>query len=298
MVEKKKEKKRSSVMFAFLFGLAIGCLVSCVFVSNFLIQYSQQAQIPVVNVDVTNDDDKLFKDDDKDSKDDDTNKKKDEIDYTVVKKFHPNFKVEDSDGTWVAQNNVNIFKMAYDNETGDITVDGVGIKVIAPGTTNSYYFDLVNSGDCGVDYSVMMSAELSNNITSIPVEVKLSDYQGKYIIGSETTWDDVMAINDVKEEGQLSKGHKMRYNFSWQWPFESGNDEYDTMLGNLAVNEDVTLTITIKTLATADAEAIGGVETGDSSHIMTYALVAGVAGCAMIFLLLLGKKRKDDEDED
>lgn len=305
MVEKKKSN-RSSVFVAFVLGLAIGCLISSAVLFNFIVQYSKDTQIPVINVGITDDKDKLSGD-----KDGSTgngaagqngsgtgNGVTGEIDYTTLKKYNPSFKVVDADKTWEAVNDINIFKIAYDNVTGDITVDGVGDKVIAPGTSNSYYFELVNDGDCGVDYSVIMNATLSNNVTSIPVEVKLSDYTGRYLVGSETTWNDVLDIKDIKEEGQLSSGNKMRYNFSWQWPFESGNDEYDTFLGNLAVNEDITLTITINTLATANVDAVGGVETGDNSQIMTYAIIAGVAGCAMLLLLFMGKKRKDDEDED
>lgn len=280
MVEKKKNKK--SVLFAFVFGLAIGCLISCVLLAGFLVDYAQRVTIPVVDVDLNKD-----------------NIDKDKLDnLEEYYNFQPGFKVTDAEGTWVTQSSVSIFKISYDNETGETTVTGTGSdKFIAPGTSNSYYFDLVNTGNVGLDYQVKMKAILSDNITSIPVEVKLSDHNGKYQVGSETTWENVLTLNEVVEEGKLSEGRKARYMFSWQWPYESDNDEYDTLLGNLAVNEDVTLTVEIKTLATANIDSIGGVHTGDNTQVMLY--VAGAVGsCALIiFLIILGKKDKEDEEE-
>jgi hypothetical protein len=40
----------------------------------------------------------------------------------------------------------------------------------------------------------------------------------------------------------------MPYILQWRWPFDI-DDEYDTMLGNLAVEEDISLTIVIRTTA-------------------------------------------------
>ena len=296
MVEKKK-KRNKSMLLGFILGLSIGCLVSCVFLAGFLVEFAQQSKVPTVDVGVTDDKNKVEVDSNTNT---DTNSgNKDKVEE-VKKKYNlkSGFEVVDLDQTWVGHTGINIFKVSYD-ETGDITVEGNGNKVIAPGTMNSYYFDLVNTGQTGIDYQMKMEAILSDNITSIPVEVKLNDQDGKYVVGTETTWNDVVALNDVNVEGQISKGHKMRYMFSWQWPYESGNDEFDTMLGNLAVGEDVTLTIKISTLATGNGSATGGiVATGDNSKVMVYALGAGVSAVLMIFFVILGKKGEDDEAED
>ena len=95
------------------------------------------------------------------------------------------------------------------------------------------------------------------------------DYTGKYIIGSETSWENVLNVSPerVNETGELSVGNKMPYEFLWQWPYEHGDDAFDTMLGNLAVDEDLTLTVEINVLATADEYADGGFATGDDTNI-------------------------------
>lgn len=297
MVEKKENKKKKSPLLWFIFGLTIGCLVSFVFLASFLVDYAEKSTIPVVKVDITNDEDKIIND--KNNGENDKNTGEDA--GTIVEEYYnlkPGFKVEDAEQTWVSQNNVSIFKISYDNETGETTVSGTGNnKVIAPGTTNSYYFDLINTGNTGLDYQVSMKAYLSDNITSIPVEVKLNDHTGKYIVGTETSWENVSSMNDVVEEGKLSEDHKARYVFSWQWPYESGNDEYDTYLGNLAVNEDVTLTVEIKTLATGNSGVAGGIPTGDNTDIAIYVAIGGISCAAMLFLVILGKKDKDDEEK-
>ena len=291
MVEKKKEKKKKSALLWFIFGLSIGCLVSCALLANFLAEYAKNSTIPVVKVEITDDEDKLSNKD-KDNKGDAE---------TVLKEYYnlkPGFKVVDAEQTWVSANKISIFKVSYDNETGETTVSGTGNnKVIAPGTTNTYYFELINTGNTGLDYQVKMDASLSDNINSIPVDVKLSDHNGRYVLGSETLWQNVSVMNDVVDEGKLSKGNKARYVFSWQWPYESGNDEYDTYLGDLAVEEDVTLTVNITVVATGNGSATGGiVTTGDNSQVVLYAGLAGVSALLMIFLLMKTKKGEDDEE--
>jgi len=285
MIENKNRVNASSMMF-FASIMAIACLISGVLLCSALVEYAENSSIPVATVNVVEPMNEVLVEEEE------------EI-YTIVREryqFNPSFKIVDSEKTWVAENEVNIFKVAYDNDLGEITVQGNGNKVIAPGTMNSYYFELVNDGDVGIDYQVVMEAYLSDNVTTIPVETKLSDYTGRYILGSETSWEDVLEVNRVNEEGELSAGNTMRYVFSWQWPFESGNDEFDTMLGNLATDEDITLTIKINALATADESAQGGFATGDDANVGVFFTSTIVSfGIMMLLIVLYRKGAKEDE---
>ena len=284
MVEKRRNNA-SGLMFLCMV-LSIACLISGVMLCGSLVAYAEKSSIPVASMSIVSPINEM---------------EVDEEIYTIVRNRYnlvPSFRVEDADKVWVDRNEVNIFKFAYDNELGEVTVVGNGSKVIAPGTMNSYYFELINDGEVPVEYAVSMEAYFSNENYKIPVEAKLSDYTGRYIVGSETSWEGVLEVNRVSESGELSEGNKMRYVFSWQWPFESGNDEYDTMLGNLAVDEDLTLTVVINTIAQADENAGGGFATGDDANIgILMASTIGSLGLIVILITALKKEKEAEEDE-
>jgi hypothetical protein len=62
----------------------------------------------------------------------------------------------------------------------------------------------------------------------------------KHLNNSDTVKNIRNAYNQKKlEEGKLSEGHKARYVFSWQWPYESGNDEYTFLVKKEKHNEVV-----------------------------------------------------------
>ena len=105
----------------------------------------------------------------------------------------------------------------------------------------------------------------------------------------------MLELNKVSDSGTLKKGYVMPYTLSWQWPFE-GDDAYDTLLGNL--EEDLTLTIVIETYAEyAPPSADGGIpKTGDTSHIALWFSVMLGSSAGLMFLLLL-MRRKGEENE-
>ena len=114
-----------------------------------------------------------------------------------------------------------------------------------------------------------------------------------------------MGLNGVSDQGQLAPGKSASYTLYWQWPFEQGDDEYDTFLGNLAADEDVTYTIAIHTLA-SDAEAADGsgagsdkngglFKTGDDTMIWIAALVLAIAGGLAVTLWVRRKKEQAEE---
>ena len=217
-------------------------------------------------------------------------------DDTVLVPDDPIFKVEDENTVWEGQTQVEIFRVSYENGEGKITVQsGKGDKVIAPGTSNEYAFTLKNTGKESLDYTLEMEAYFSNEEFAIPVVVRLLDYQGTYLLGNDEAYTDVLDLNQVNESGSLSAGYIAPYTLQWQWPFE-GDDAYDTLLGNMAVDEDLTLTIVIRTVAEYGGEGGMPPYTGDSG-MMVWAIVMVASFAGLLLILLLGKdKRKENPD--
>ena len=176
--------------------------------------------------------------------------------YVVVQLGNPGFKAYDDKTVWLTETNVDIFKLTYDSENG-ITVKGMNDdKLIAPGTSNTYSFTLENTGDVLLDYDMTMEAYVTGTDLELPVKARVWDYTNKYILGNSDVKEDVLELNNVEDHSKLSAGRFAIYNLEWEWPYEWGNDEYDTLLGNLAVDDDLALTIKINTIATADDTVI------------------------------------------
>ena len=203
----------------------------------------------------------------------------------------PGYSVYDENTVWQANTNVEIFKFSYENGEGIITVQGSGEdKVIAPGTQNEYTFTLENSGEVALDYTLEMEAFFSNEEYAIPVTVRLTEKNGGYLLGDDETREDVLALNTVNTESTLGAGRYATYTLDWEWAFE-GNDEYDTLLGNMAAaGEDLSLTIVIRTTAmqSADPDCSDGEDTpvlGDDGSFVWWFVIALLAlvGLAVVF---------------
>ena len=209
------------------------------------------------------------------------------------------FRVYDEDTVWQGETDVEIFRISYENGDGQVTVRSTdGDKLLAPGTENTYRFALDNTGSNPVQYEMSMEAYFSHGEHEIPVVARVSDHTGRYLCGSPEDYEDVLELNEVSDSGTLKAGYVMPYTLEWEWPFE-GDDAYDTMLGNLAEDEDVTLTIVIKTLASYVPEsqaADGGIpKTGDESGVrMAFAVM--IASLAGLLLMLLISRRKQEEN--
>lgn len=197
-----------------------------------------------------------------------------------------------------------IFKLSYD-ETGKITVIGVEgneDKLIAPGTSNLYQFTLANTGDVALDYTMTMEAYVTGTDLWLPVNARVWDYTNRYLLGSPDEKVDVLELNNVNDSAELGAGRYAVYNLEWEWPFEWGNDEYDTMLGNLAVDEDLVLHIVIRTVAEYDedpndpnAGLIKPPHTGDNSQLLLLCLLSAgsfLGLCIMIFALFKSDRKE------
>ncbi len=212
----------------------------------------------------------------------------------------PGFEARDENVVWSSETDIEIFSIHYDNETGETTVRSQNdMKVLAPGVGDSYTFELENTGNTSLDYSMEMDAWFSHAEFPIPVQVRVRDSAGTYYLGSETEMVDVLRLSEVKTSGTIAKGWLRAYTLEWEWPFERGDDAYDTMLGNLAVDEDITLTIQIRTTATGsdDPDAPGGDKpvTGDTAKVGLYAILMVASMGGILFILLPHGKEKENE---
>ncbi len=160
--------------------------------------------------------------------------------FFVVGK-NPSFEIGDGEGKqWKNETNVNIFKSDYTNGDGVTTIISQnGDKVIAPGSTSSYKFAMYNNGNMAVmyetdvDFSLLINGKVDSDIV-FPLQVRLYTESGKYIVGSETEWAN---INDIKVDAYLSQlGASSYESFTLEvkWEYEGGNDELDTLLGNMS----------------------------------------------------------------
>lgn len=134
----------------------------------------------------------------------------------------------DLDGT------IELFRIEYENESGEITVQGLNAdNVVAPGTSVSYDLRLRNNDDVVIDFLMTPTVEFLTG-DAVPVEFKIVDDYGNYILGSDDTWVDSHAMNALAHKGSIHPGEVFTYHVKWQWVFEVSEeqDAYDTYLGN------------------------------------------------------------------
>lgn len=129
---------------------------------------------------------------------------------------------------------IELFKIEYENETGEITVQGLNAdNVVAPGTIVGYDLRLRNTGDVVIDFLMTPTVDFFTK-DEVPVEFKIKDDYGNYILGSDSTWVDAAAMNALDHWGRIHPGEVFTYHVTWRWVFEIGDDQnaYDTYLGN------------------------------------------------------------------
>lgn len=230
-----------------------------------------------------------------------------------LRPVNPGFSVSDEETQWTTNTPVEIFRVSYENGENQVTMAGSdGAKIIAPGAKNSYTFKLKNTGDVALYYGVNIDIYFSHNGIDIPVKGRLCRYDGTWIAGDQDTYVDMAVLEDVVDIFEVGVGHFVPYTLEWCWPFE-GDDDFDTMLGNLAAKEDVVLTMVIWTNAWMheDPESegglpgtpggFGGVDTGDHSSMILWlglAILFFILLIVMIILKIVDRKREDAEADE
>ena len=155
----------------------------------------------------------------------------------------------------------------------------------------------------------------------LPIVARLYDStKGSYIVGSDRVWDDsaadtdltawshVLELDGVEKKAVLPVGGEDLYTLQWWWPFErmdetgsvDENDRYDTWLGDLAVEHDLTLHIVIRTWAVLDETSEPETSprpshmprTGDDSPLLLWAVVLAASTAAAAGILVRKRREK------
>lgn len=129
---------------------------------------------------------------------------------------------------------IELFRIEYSNEKGEVTVQGLNAdNVVAPGTSVGYDIRLRNNDEVIIDFLMTPTVEFLTG-DEVPVEFKIMDDYGNYILGSDTEWADSDGMNQLAHKGSIHPGEVFTYHVRWQWVFDVSDeqDDYDTYLGN------------------------------------------------------------------
>ncbi len=191
-----------------------------------------------------------------------------------------------------------VFKAFYDKNGEIVVASGSGLggdNVIAPGTSNSVTFQVENKTNRVLYYTVNMDAEFSNEKVTLPVNVTLKRFDGVYIYGSSEETKMIGDFKDIKEEYALKPNRYSYYTFEWEWPFEQGNDELDTLLGNMSAEDPLTLKVSLDFEALFNAQMTPSGIKKDDVNLTTVLIVLLVSapgifvGCTSYYVIM---KRK------
>ena len=197
----------------------------------------------------------------------------------------------------IHQDELDIFDIKYENSSGKVTVQGMdGEYVLAPGTEVEYTIRVRNTDRIAIDYELYPIAEFYSE-HQIPMYVRLLDQNDDYVVGSAKKWVPITDMNGAVIRNTLMSGECVEYTFQWKWPFEQGNDFYDTFLGNLEDPAGVTVTFTVNAAANTTIDGNGGLIPsgwGRNLAILIFALLMVIA-IILLVISIINKKLKREE---
>lgn len=239
------------------------------------------------------------------------------MDILFIVSKDPEFYTDDDKGAWSKGKDIDIFRADYVNGEGQTTVaSSDGTKVIAPGTETTYNFSMFNSGNMAVVYATDLDFTLivGNEVVdgkNFPLQVRLVNSRGEYLIGSETEWVRVADATLDQHSSVLGASSYERLELQLRWEFYGGNDELDTLYGDLAAERGVSLTMGINTYAYEhnDPTAQGGIpisstedsrpqEYGGTVRWVWFIMLLANAGIITFYVAWLMNKRLHKQDED
>jgi cell division protein FtsL len=198
----------------------------------------------------------------------------------------------------ILKNELDIFDIRYKNDQGHITVEGMdGQKVVAPGTDVEYTIRVRNTDGVAIDYELLPSVEFFTE-HKLPLYVRILDHNDDYILGTAKEWVEISDINGTVHRNTLKRGECVEYTFQWKWPYEHGNDEYDTLLGNIN-NAGIKVSLTVNAMANLDIDANGGLRPSGwagNLGIFIFALLLLIA-IILLILSIINKRLKKAEPE-
>ena len=194
---------------------------------------------------------------------------------------------------------LDIFSITYENASGDVTVEGAdGEKVIAPGTDVEYTIRIRNTDRVAIDYELIPTVKFLSE-HEIPILVRIIDPNEQYLVGDAKTWVKVGDMPETSDSATLLKGESVEYIFQWKWPFESGDNAYDTWLGDNVVNENISVEITFdlhaeSNLTLQENGGFFGTSLGETILLIIF-LVLLLAAIIILILSIFKRKTKEPE---
>ena len=196
---------------------------------------------------------------------------------------------------------IQVFYAEYGKD-GEITVKSdFGDKVVAPGTENSYNLYVRNVGKVPISYILEAESRIAVDVNGekieIPIEASFYTPRSSYLLGGEESLEHLSGLDGAKDYSGLSPEHQAKYTLCWSWPFD-GDDEFDTLLGNLAAEgEELTVKVAFNVTAAYNPNAGGGSPiTGGSSNIGLWVALFVISTFTLIILLFLRKREQDEEN--
>lgn len=187
----------------------------------------------------------------------------------------PSFDANDALQDWSEKSKIDIFSASYSNAKGETVVESAtGEGIVAPGVENHYQFYIKNDGNVALDYQILLRPAITVSglmlpNESFPIEVRIRNQSGDYLVGSEEQWVNLWQMDEVADEGILGKNSYYSYILEWKWLYDAGQDELDTMLGSLSAEEKVEFRLDITSMAqeSLDSNATGGLPTGNNTPL-------------------------------
>lgn len=222
------------------------------------------------------------------------------------------FEADDTGQVWKTETPIELFKAEYQNADGIVTVKSAdGSKIIAPGTEGSYTFSLKNTSDDSSNYKIWVESNLNSKLTGVPIEMRMSDSH-EWLLGGKNSWEQAEDLDGVATTDKIAAGKSEEYTIYWQWPFEQNINMADTSFIGASVNQELSYTVTIHTLATAAVddeaadskdqtlESVGKqiretVKTGDHTQILLWTVLLIVSAGFLYYLF--AAKRKNEKNE-
>ena len=212
---------------------------------------------------------------------------------------HPDFEVFDDKTVWTTNTQIDIFKVTYQNDLGITASSADGDKLLAPGLGNTYVVKLKNPGDVAMDFTIEFNAYFPDSDIELPITARISRYDGTWVTGYKDRYADVATLDQASDAATVGAGRFVFYSLEWIWPRESGNDAFDTMLGELANGQDIPFRIEISTTATesANPDDNSGIKSppDDNSGPLLWIILGGGLALILLFIIFV---RRDDEDRD
>lgn len=215
---------------------------------------------------------------------------------------HPALRLDETQPgelSWISLTELELFCASYENGTGQVTVKSAsGDNVVAPGTGHAFTFALLNTGDQGLDYDIEVEAyfAIEGGNEKVPVQIRLFDHNGNYLIGSPEQFEDLSDVNIASGSGSVSAGYMVPYTIEWMWPFE-GDDILDTSLGNYFLQTDAEVSFVMEVRTVAELGGEGGLpDTGDRRLVVPVLLLVSSSTAMVLMLIPVRRKREEEPD--